>query len=82
LGRRRGWEEGEGGKKKWVERRRGEEEGEGGKKERVGRKSGWKKELQYKERTGKERGREEGNEERKGRCAACMIGEYENGKSG
>jgi len=36
----------------------------------------------YKEQTGKEHGKEEGNEERKGRWAACGMGEYENGKSG
>jgi hypothetical protein len=33
----------------------------------------------YKERTGKEHGKEEGNEERKGRWTACRMGEYENG---
>ncbi len=36
----------------------------------------------YKERASKDRGKEKGNEEMKGRWSACGIGEFENGKSG
>ena len=36
----------------------------------------------YKERASKDRGKEKGNEELKGRWSACGIGEFENGKSG
>ncbi len=45
LGRRRGWEEEEGGKKERVGRRSGWKEGEERKKGRVGRRRGWEEKV-------------------------------------
>jgi hypothetical protein len=80
MGRRRGCEEGEGVKKERVGRRRGCEQGEGGKTKWV--EEGMADGGIYKERASKDRGKEKGNEEMKGRWSACGIGEFENGKSG